>query len=245
MTSERWARTTEWPLTVAALVFLAAYAWEVLGDLQGTARQTAELVIAVVWVLFVIDYVVSLLIAERRWTWFITHLFDLAVIVLPMMRPLRLLRLVTLLRVLQRTSGTALRGRIVTYVIGGVVLLVFVGSLAILDAERNAPGAGIANFYQALWWTFVTITTVGYGDLSPVTVRGRLIAVGLMIGGIGLIGVVTGTLASWIVEVVSDESGQGRKQADRIEAKLDQLLARRADEPDEPDELSAVPGSRP
>ncbi|MGZ0712641.1 potassium channel family protein (plasmid) [Coraliomargarita sp. W4R53] len=59
---------------------------------------------------------------------------------------------------------------------------------------------------QSLWWAFVTITTVGYGDYYPATTTGRLIAVGLMIGGIALIGVVTATLASWIVERVSDQN---------------------------------------
>ncbi|MGF2075583.1 hypothetical protein, partial [Enterococcus casseliflavus] len=81
-----------------------------------------------------------------RWRWFYTHLFDLAIVVLPMLRPLRILRLVTLLAVLQRTAGRALRGRISIYAGGAATLLVFVAALAVLDAEQDAPGSTITTF---------------------------------------------------------------------------------------------------
>ncbi|MDQ1597927.1 MAG: voltage-gated potassium channel, partial [Microbacteriaceae bacterium] len=128
----------------------------------------------------------------------------------PILRPLRLLRLVTLLSVLQRTAGMAFRGRVVLYVAGASMLLVFVAALAVLDAERSAPGATITTFGNALWWAFVTITTVGYGDFTPITITGRLIAGALMLGGVALLGIVTATLASWIVErvAVKEEDAQ-------------------------------------
>ena len=56
-----------------------------------------------------------------------------------------------------------------------------------------------------MWWSITTTTTVGYGDLTRFTPTGRLIAVLLMIGGIGLVGLITATLASWIVQRVADE----------------------------------------
>lgn len=106
---------------------------------------------------------------------------------------------------LQRAAGSAIRGRVVLYTVFGAVLLVFVASLAVLDAERPEPGAHITDFGEALWWSVTTITTVGYGDLTPITTTGRVIAVLLMIGGITLVGSITATLASWIVERVSDD----------------------------------------
>jgi voltage-gated potassium channel len=203
MTQQRWKELTEWPLTAAAVLFLAAYAIEVLAQLEGPPQQLAETVINLTWLAFIVDYVVTLVLAKQRWRWFYHHLFDLAIIALPALRPLRLLRLVTLVRTLQGVAGTAFRGRVAAYVALTTALLVFVASLAILDTERSAQGALITTFGDALWWAFVTITTVGYGDLYPVTVTGRLIAAGVMLGGIGLIGVVTATLASWIVENVA------------------------------------------
>lgn len=203
MNQERWQKITGGPLTLAAFVFLVAYAWQVIGNLDGTAGAAAELIITATWVVFVLDYAVNLVLAPKRWRWFRAHLFDLLVVALPLLRPLRLLRLVTLLGVLQRTAGAAFRERVVMYVIGASALLVFVASLAVLDAERSAAGSTITTFWDALWWSFVTITTVGYGDFAPVTALGRLIAGGLMLGGVALLGVVTATLASWIVERVA------------------------------------------
>ncbi len=200
---QAWQRIMEWPLTAAAFVFLVAYSWEVIDDLEGPKAALAEAVIWLTWAVFLVDYVVHLVVAEQRWRWFYTHLFDLAVVVLPMLRPLRLLRLVTILSVLQRTVGAAFRGRVIIYAVGAALLLVYVAALAELDAERGV--GSIHTLGQALWWAFVTMTTVGYGDLVPVTPTGQLVAVGVMIGGIALIGVVTATLASWIVEKVGAE----------------------------------------
>lgn len=198
MTQARWQKLTEWPLAIAAVVFLAAYSYEVIAEPGGSV---AEVIIAATWVVFVADYVVNLVLAKPRWRWFYTHLLDLAIVVLPMLRPLRLLRLVTLLAILNRTAGAAFRGRVIIYSAGASTLLVYVAGLAVLDAERGGDGS-IQTLGQALWWAFVTITTVGYGDYFPVTYTGQLVAVGVMIGGIALIGVVTATLASWIVERV-------------------------------------------
>lgn len=199
----KWQRMTEWPLTVLALVFLLAYSWEVLAR---THVSLCETTINVIWIVFIIDYVVSISLAHDRKTWFKNNLLLLVSIMLPIFRPLRLLRLVAVLNVLNRTSGMAVRGRITFYVCSSVILLIYVGSLAELDVERNAPGATITDFGKAIWWAFVTTTTVGYGDMSPVTWQGKCIAVGLMIAGIALISVITATLASWIVDRVSDEA---------------------------------------
>jgi voltage-gated potassium channel len=234
MTQERWQRLVEWPLTAAAALFLAAYAWEVIGNLTGPKSTVAEAVLAATWAVFLVDYAANLLLAPRRWRWFRTHVLDLLIVVLPLLRPLRLLRLVTLLSILQRTAGAAFRGRVVIYAAGASVLLVFVAALAVLDAERDGPGSTITTFESALWWAFVTITTVGYGDFTPLTVTGRLIAGALMLGGIALLGVVTATIASWIVERVAtkEEDAQAatrgeiralERQVSKLQETLDRL----------------------
>lgn len=199
-----------WPLALAAGAFLAAYAVEVLADQHGRSAFTCDVVINVTWAMFVVDYVVMLVLARHRGQWFVHHLVDLAALALPFLRPLRLLRLVQLFRVLQRSTGAAVRGRVIVYVVVTTALLVFVAALAILDVERHAEGATIVSFGDALWWALVTITTVGYGDLTPVTEAGRLIAAGVMISGIALLGVVTATIASWIIDQVGrrDEEAQ-------------------------------------
>jgi len=92
----------------------------------------------------------------------------------------------------------------VTYVASSAALLVFVGALAVLDVEQWAPDARITTFGDALWWATATITTVGYGDMYPVTAIGRLVATALMMSGIAVLGVVTASIASWLVQRVED-----------------------------------------
>jgi voltage-gated potassium channel len=214
----KWERAVEWPLTGAAAVFFVAYAGEILASPTGVLEAVAEALIWITWAMFLVDYVVRLGLAQNRWRWFVRHLLDLAIVALPMLRPLRLMRFLTILLLLERGTGTLLRGRIVLYTVGGTILTVIIAGLAVYDAERGV--GDITSFGDAVWWAFVTITTVGYGDFFPVTVTGRIIAVGLMIGGITLIGVVTATLASWIVERVSDAA---RPAASATERQLDAL----------------------
>jgi voltage-gated potassium channel len=202
---QRWERHAEWPLAVAAILFLVLFSRQVLAQPHGLEAHIVWAVDWAIWSLFVVDYVVRLCLAENRWHWFLRHLLDFAIVTLPLLRPLRLLRLLVLIEVLQKAVGDAFRGRIVVYTVSGVVLLIYTSSLAVFDKERYLHGATINSFGKALWWSITTVTTVGYGDVYPVTNTGRVIAVLLMIGGISLVGVVTAALASWIIERVTEE----------------------------------------
>ncbi len=199
----RWERRTEWPLAVAAAIFLAAYAWPILQPhIPHGWRRACEIVVYVAWALFAVDYVVRVVLAERRTRFVLHHLPDLAAVALPVLRPLRLLRLIALIRVLNRRATDTLQGRVALYVTSSVIVVIFVAALAELDAERGHPHATIVSFGDALWWAVATVTTVGYGDIYPVTTDGRLVAVGLMSAGIALIGVVTASIASWLISTV-------------------------------------------
>jgi voltage-gated potassium channel len=202
MTYERWDRLVEWPLAVASIVFLAVYAWLVIGRPGESGQALALGVTGAVWLVFAIDYVVRLRLVRDRRRWFVRNLHLLALVVLPFFRPLHLLRLVALLGALGRVTSAAFRGRVILYVVASTALIVAIGSLAVLDAEQDAPGALITTYGDALWWAMTTVTTVGYGDLYPITIAGRVLAVFLMLTGLALVGAVTATLASWFVERV-------------------------------------------
>ncbi|GAA2351020.1 potassium channel family protein [Saccharopolyspora halophila] len=197
----RWERRTEWPMVTLSVLFLALYAWNVLQpDMPDSLNRAISTGMWVTWVAFAIDYVVKFALARERGRFFVRHLFDLAVLVLPLLRQLRVLRVVMVLLMLNRKSQGQVRGRVVLYVSGAVALLGFSAALAVLEVERRAPDSTIKTFGDAVWWTMTTITTVGYGDYSPVTDRGKFIAAGLMIAGIAMLGVVTGSIASWFVD---------------------------------------------
>ncbi|MEV4703114.1 potassium channel family protein [Actinoplanes sp. NPDC049316] len=213
---DRWERAAAPYLTAMSVLFIAVYAvpilWPGLGPVWGRVCDGAGLLI---WALFGADYVTRLSLAEGKRRFVRSHWFDLLVLVLPVLRPLRALRLIFALKVLNQRAESWSRGRLAVYVGGATVLLVAVAALAVLDAERGQPGAGIDSYPEALWWGVVTITTVGYGDLSPVTTEGRLVAVAMMIGGIGLLGFVTGSVTSWIVDRVA--AGQTPEEVTRAE----------------------------
>ena len=232
----RWSKRLDVPLMIAAGAFLIAFAIPILFPAAPIdVLDVCYLVTWVTWALFTVDLVVRVAMAKQRWRYLLRHWLDLLIIVLPLLRPLRLLRLVTLLGVVNRRAGSRLRGRIAVYVAGGSTLLAFCAALAVLDAERGSTEANITTFGDAIWWAMTTMTTVGYGDQFPVTPTGRIVAVALMVGGIALLGVVTATFASWLLDAVRAEQEAGQDQTEdlraevrELHAKIDRLLDRAA-----------------
>lgn len=214
MRVERWERRAEIPLILLALAFLVAYAWPVLDPRIDSGLKGFLAVISwAVWAAFAADLLIRLALADDRRTYALRHWYDVALVALPLLRPLRLLRLLALVRILDRSASSNLAGRVLVYVSGAAALAVGLGALAVLDAERKAPEANITTFGDALWWACTTVTTVGYGDRFPVTVEGRLVAVALMLVGIGLVGAVTGAVATWILGRVAQEDAARQEEA--------------------------------
>jgi voltage-gated potassium channel len=232
LTPELWRKWTEWPLVGVAVVFLVTFSIQVIADVPAKDAGDYDAIIWATWAVFVVDYVVNLVLAERRGRWFIRNLHEAAILALPMLRPLRLLRLLFILRITHRAAGRALRGRVLTYALGAAVLLTYIAALAVLDAEQNVPGSKIHTIGDAWWWACVTISTVGYGDLYPVTLEGRLVGIALMIGGVAVIGLVAGSMASWIIDQVgnrvSTEAATDRTELDEVRTQLADVTARLA-----------------
>ena len=200
-----WENATAYPLTGLSVLFILVYAWPILDPaMHSDWRYACEATDVAIWGAFFVEYLIRFSLAGRKRAFVRAHWFDLAVLILPVLRPLRALRLLNAWRVLNRHAVAWTRGRLAIYVIATTVLIVLMAGLAALDAERGHPGSKIETYPQALWWAICTITTVGYGDLYPQTIEGRLVALALMIGGLGLIGFTTGSLASWIVDRLSD-----------------------------------------
>lgn len=210
MNSQRWRSITTVPLLAAGLLFLITYSWQVIGHLDGPARAISQFIFWGTWVLFALNYVVSLCLASRRGHWFLTHLHELAFVLLPALRPLML---VTLLGLFHRAADRALRGRFIIYATASALIVTYMGALTVLDVERRAPGAEITGFGEAIWWAVTTV--IGVGELSTVTWTGRAIAVGLMLTGMALVGAITASLASWLVDETDDEDDEERERITR------------------------------
>jgi voltage-gated potassium channel len=105
--------------------------------------------------------------------------------------------------------------------------LLFLGAWLVLLFEKNAVGSNIHSYHDALWWAVVTVTTVGYGDRFPVSAGGRAVAVVLMLVGIGLIGVLTATVASFFVQEHTDANKDLLKAShEDLGGRLDDIASR-------------------
>lgn len=207
---ERWERRAEVPLLLLAGAFLVSYAWPILDPrLDPDVATTLDVVSWSVWAAFVVDFGVRLLLAERRGRYALRHWYDVAMVLLPMLRPLRLLRLVALVRLVDRSARANLAGRVGVYVGSVAVVSVGLGALAVLDAEQSAAGATITSYGDAVWWAVSTVSTVGYGDVYPVTTGGRMVAGVLMVVGVAVFGTATATLAAWLIEKLDDPDEAG------------------------------------
>ena len=201
---QKWEQRSTIPLAALALVYLALYAVEVLGDEK--LVQLFDLIVFsdLIWAIFIVDFVARFVMHDDKKLFLKRNVIELIGLILPFFRAFRMFRVVIAIGFLARAAQT-LQSRINVYL--GIVLplLVFTCSLGIYDAEHDAPGATITNFGDAIWWALVTVTTVGYGDYYPVTFEGRFIAVLLMLSGLALVSVITVSFASWFLDRLNIE----------------------------------------
>ena len=222
-------------MTILAIVWLPVLVIPLAVNLRGAVATTFAVADYCVWAAFATEYVLKLRLAEDRWRYVRHHLLDLAMVAVPILRPLRLariFRIVRLSRVVLVLGGGLRRVRALfahhglQFIVLVVGAIVFAGAGLEVVLERHTPGpTAIHNYGDALWWAIVTVTTVGYGDKVPVTGAGRWVAVVLMLTGIGLVGTLTATIASFFVqEQHSAELTEMRTQLQEIR----DLLAERA-----------------
>lgn len=204
----RWENRAEGPLFAASLLYLGAYAAHVLAPHAPDWVHAMLLsVVALTWAMFVVDYVVRWRLSGLRFgpSYVRHHMVDTVATVLPLLRPLRVVRLYEVVQRRREEPRLSLYGRVIAYGSMTAVLLGFAGALAVYQQERYAPGATIRTFGDSLWWVVQTLTTVGYGDVTPVTSGGRVIAAFLMVLGLALLGAVTGSFSSWLIQTFTRE----------------------------------------
>ena len=208
---EKWEKRSTIPLAALALVYLGLYALEVLGNEDSVTLFDLILISDVIWGVFIVDFAARLILHENKIKFLRSNVIELIGLLLPFFRAFRMLRVVIAIGFLTR-AAKSLQGRINIYI--GVILpiLIFTCSLGVYEAEHSAPGATITNYGDALWWAFVTITTIGYGDYYPITFEGRAIAVLLMLSGLALVSVITVSFASWFLDRMNIELTTRKKK---------------------------------
>jgi len=192
-----------------AVISLINLALTILPGVPTDFKQIAVIVDVPITIIFLADFTMRLRHSHPRRTYFIDQRgwLDLLGSLPSVFRLLRLFRLARVGRLLREyglrnvfKSFIEHRADNALLVVALLVLVVLeFGSMIVLGFEANAPGANITTGGDALWWAFVSITTVGYGDKYPITPGGRTSAVFVLAAGVGLFGVLSGYLANFFL----------------------------------------------
>lgn len=205
----------------AAMALLALFAViAAVVDLFGKIPQeyyscylTAD---AIILLIFAVDYVCRFYSAEDKKQFFSQNVFDLIALIplTPLLRALRFIRLFRMAKLLRlirvavffrrfhQKASSFLRSNNFIYILYATLASILIGSVVMYILPQETA---IRTYADALWWAFVTATTVGYGDISPVTLTGRLTAALLMIIGIGFISMLTGTIATFFLNKLDED----------------------------------------
>jgi len=225
---QRYERMSALPMVAVSLAFVGLLIFPILVPVSYALNADLRAASWILWTMFAVDYVVRFTLTPDKGKFVRHNLIDLAVIVLPLIAPLRaftglralrMLRAATILSVVAKTQRTS-KKIVNPQSIGTTMLLVFVviavGAVVELQFERGARGANITSLPDSLWWAVSTVTTVGYGDKYPVTMEGRAFAALLMFVGIGTASLIAAGLTTFFVGVEAQHDTKAVLQ--RLEA---------------------------
>jgi voltage-gated potassium channel len=194
---------------------LLGYSVLILSDevfTQGIDKYILITLLAI-WIMFIVDYFVRLTLSTNKRVYFKRNVIDLISMAIPFFRPFLLLMYLSRLRFFRGRQGSSVRARLIAYAASFALMYIYVLSLAVYAAERDAVGATITNYGDSVWWAIETITTVGYGDMIPVTIMGRIYASLLMLGGVVIVGATTATVISYLSEKVQTVHKKSQEHA--------------------------------
>ncbi len=205
-----------------------------IAPLSAAVHNVVLIVDGVLCLIFLADFFLRLKRAPHKRTYLIHEggwLDFLGSLPFPGLRLARLFRMARVSRIVHQygprgvwemiavdRAGSALLGTLFLT----IIVLQF-GSMFVLAAEARADNANILTASDALWWSYVTVTTVGYGDRFPVTTSGRVVGVAMLTIGIGLFGVLTGFLANAFLAPKTSEPDQGQQPADDLRQEIAEL----------------------
>ena len=218
----RWRRATDWPLLALAIGSLPLLLLEVKrADFARSDQVFMDVVNIAVLVAFAVDYVVELVLARRRLLYVRSEWASALIVVsqaislvpglagfgtLRGLRAARLLRLAAVLLRFLAIGGAAakdgrslLRKHAARFALSTAGAAWLTSAVAFTLAEDVGVDGRLHSFGDALWWSAATITTVGYGDVYPITGIGRVIGVFTMVVGISTFAVVTAKVAEFLV----------------------------------------------
>lgn len=193
-------------LTLLAVVFLVAYSYPAfVSQVSPEIQNLIDIVQWICWGAFVLDLMYGILNAQSKKEYLLKHPLEIASSLLPFLRPLRLMRVISFGGLAIQKVAIGRQFAITLKVAITTLFVAYISAVQITISERMVESSNIKNFGDGLWWAMTTVTTVGYGDKFPLTTEGRILAVALMIMGISLVGVITASVAAWFVKISNSD----------------------------------------
>ena len=202
---------------------LVSFSVETLPDLSESSKDILYIIEAVTVAIFTVEYLSRLLVADNKLKFIFSFygLIDLAAI-LPFyivsgidLRAVRIFRLFRLIRILKifryskaiqrfRIALLSIRDELVLFLVTTLFLL-FIAAVGIYYFEKDAQPDEFGSVFHSLWWAVATLTTVGYGDVAPITVGGKIFTFVILLIGLGVVAVPAGLMASALTQAVDEE----------------------------------------
>lgn len=225
---KEWRRRTDVPFLIVAIASIPFLLLELVSDrLPSSDTRLISIVNFVVLAVFTVDYVAEFRAASNKaeyakheWASLVIVISQVMAIVPSLMgfgflRILRVLRLGTIIarffaigEEVENSGRQVLRKHAASFAFGLAFMTWIISAAAFTLAEDVGNGRRVHSFFDALWWASATITTVGYGDIAPVTVAGRVVGVFTMIVGISTFSVVTAKAAQFLMKVEEEEKAR-------------------------------------
>ncbi|CAN2186973.1 Potassium channel domain containing protein [Candidatus Nanopelagicaceae bacterium] len=196
-------------LTILALGFLIAFSFPAfVSEMTENEKFLIDSVQMICWLAFAADLAIGIFRADNKVKFLKSRPLEVASVVLPFLRPLRLLRVISFGGLALQRIAIGRQFAITAKVAITTFFVAYVAAVQITITERGVEGSNIKNFSDGFWWAITTVTTVGYGDRYPTTLEGKFLAVLLMFMGISLVGVITATVAAWFIKMSQEEEAK-------------------------------------
>jgi voltage-gated potassium channel len=230
---DRVEQATRYPMALLGIAWLVIAIVVVTADVNGSASIVLVGTLFALWAILLAEYLIRLVITPDRRGYLKRRWVEPATVVVPPLQHWHLVGIEKMCLLLQEAElrvEAILRHHSLFRVLIAAAATLILGAWLVLLFDENAKGSNIHSYPDALWWAIVTVTTVGYGDRYPVSEGGRAVAVILMLLGIGLIGVLTATVASVFVKEHTDANKEEyRKGHEDIGQQLSVISNRLAD----------------
>ncbi|ENM5769881.1 potassium channel family protein [Vibrio mimicus] len=196
---EKVENTTETPMLILSVIYVVVALLPDIAVLSPEDLEFLDGLLWIVWGIFATELLVKIFVSPKPLQYMVQNWPDVLIVAMPFLRPLRFLRILLVLPKAWRQTRSVLRQKTFSFIGLTSLSTVLLSAAFVYLVEKGTPSP-INSYSDALWWAMSTITTVGYGDMYPVTGFGRGVAVFLMLTGITLFGLLTASVASFFVE---------------------------------------------